>query len=121
METDDADRTEALDEVALMTLVGGDRRLAGELAGLFLDELEPRVSQITAAVTALDADRLRDRAHALRGSAGSLRAETVSAAAGVLEAMGRSHDLDGVLQALEELNVALASLRPRLLELAGRA
>jgi hypothetical protein len=45
----------------------------------------------------------------------------VSAAAGVLEAMGRSGELVGVQRALADLNSALASLRPRLVLLAGRA
>ena len=118
---DDVHGEEALDEAALMILVGGSRELAGELAELFLDDLEPRVTEITAAVTERDADRLRSAAHALRGSAGSLRAEIVSTAAGVLEAMGHSHKLDGVQSALKELNIALARLRPRLVLLAGRA
>jgi len=112
--------SDALDEAALMKLVGGDRGLAGELAELFLEDLEPRLTEITAAVQGLDADRLRSAAHALRGSAGSLRAENVSAAAGALEAIGRSGVLDGVQHALEALNIALASLRPRLVELAAR-
>jgi signal transduction histidine kinase/DNA-binding response OmpR family regulator/HPt (histidine-containing phosphotransfer) domain-containing protein len=113
--------SEALDEVALMKLIGGDRKLAGELAELFLEDLEPRVTEITAAVTQRDADRLRAGAHALSGSAGSLKAGIVSAAAGVLEAMGRSGELGGVQGALADLNSALASLRPRLVLLAGRA
>jgi HPt (histidine-containing phosphotransfer) domain-containing protein len=113
--------SEALDEVALMKLIGGDRKLAGELAELFLADLEPRVTEITAAVTRRDADRLRAGAHALGGSAGSLKAGIVSAAAGVLEAMGRSGELVGVQRALADLNSALASLRPRLVLLAGRA
>jgi HPt (histidine-containing phosphotransfer) domain-containing protein len=111
----------ALDEVALMKLVGGDRKLAGELAGLFLEDLEPRVTEITAAATDLDAARLRAGAHALCGSAGSLKAGIVSAAAGVLEAMGRSGELGGVQHALADLNSALVSLRPRLVLLAGTA
>lgn len=119
--TADVDGEDALDEAALMVLVGGSRELAGELAELFLDDLEPRMTEITAAVTERDADRLRSAAHALRGSAGSLKAEIVSTAAGVLEAMGRSNKLDGVQSALKELNVALARLRPRLVLLAGRA
>jgi hypothetical protein len=35
--------------------------------------------------------------------------------------MGQSGELDGVLRALELLNVAVASLRPRLVLLAGEA
>lgn len=117
----DAVGTETLDEAALMKLVGGNRALASELAELYLTDLEPRLTAITAAVGARDGDRLRAAAHALRGSSGSMKAESVSAAAGVLEAMGRSGEMDGVLRALELLNVALASLRPRLVLLAGEA
>jgi two-component system sensor histidine kinase/response regulator len=113
--------SEALDEVALMKLIGGDQKLAAELAGLFLEDLEPRVTEITAAVTDLNAERLRAGAHALCGSAGSLKAGIVSAAAGVLEAMGRSGELGGVQHALADLNSALVSLRPRLVVLAGTA
>jgi HPt (histidine-containing phosphotransfer) domain-containing protein len=104
-----------------MELVGGDRALAGELAGLFLEDLEPRVTEITAAVRGLDAGRLRAGAHALRGSAGTMKAQSVSQAAGVQETMGRSGELHGVQVALENLNTALASLRPRLVALAGEA
>jgi two-component system sensor histidine kinase/response regulator len=109
-----------LDEDALMKLVGGNRELVGELAEIFLEDLEPRVTEITAAANGCDARRLMAGAHALRGSAGSLKAGIVSAAAGVLETMGRSGELGGVQLALAELNVALAALRPRLLLLAGR-
>jgi HPt (histidine-containing phosphotransfer) domain-containing protein len=108
-----------LDEEALMTLVGDDRQLAGELADLYLDDLEPRVAEIASAARHGDADRLRSAAHALRGSSGSIKAENVSAAAGVLEEMGRSREMGGVLSALELLDVAVASLRPRLVLLAG--
>ena len=108
-----------LDEEALMTLVGDDRQLAGELADLYLDDLEPRVAEIASAAREGDADRLRSAAHALRGSSGSIKAENVSAAAGVLEEMGRSREMGGVLNALELLDVAVASLRPRLVLLAG--
>ena len=108
-----------LDEEALMTLVGDDRQLAGELADLYLDDLGPRVAEIASAARGRDADRLRSAAHALRGSSGSIKAENVSAAAGVLEEMGRSREMGGVLSALELLDVAVASLRPRLVLLAG--
>jgi HPt (histidine-containing phosphotransfer) domain-containing protein len=121
VETGDGGETETLDEAALMNLVGGNRELASELAELYLTDLEPRVGEIAAAVCARDGDRLRVAAHVLRGSSGSMRAGHVSAAAGVLEAMGRSGEMDGVLRALELLNVAVADLRPRLMLLAGEA
>jgi len=116
----DPDEPDALDEAALIDLVGGDRVLAGELAAIFLVDMVPRVTEITAAVDGRDATRLRSAAHALRGSAASLKAGNVWNAAGALEAMGRTGVLDGMEDALERLNLALAALRPRLVALAGR-
>jgi two-component system, sensor histidine kinase and response regulator len=118
-----ADNTDPaiLDEVGLMKLVSGNQALAGELAGLFLEDLEPRVTEITAAVNERDAARLRMGAHALAGSALTLKAGLVAAAARVLETIGRSGELGGSPLALVNLNSALASLRPRLVLLAEKA
>jgi HPt (histidine-containing phosphotransfer) domain-containing protein len=113
--------SEALDGAALLTLVGGDQKLAGELAGLFLNDIEPRMNEITSAVTERDAVRLRAGAHALRGSSLTMQANNVSAAAGALETIGHSGLLEGAQRALDELNVAMAILRPRLVALVGAA
>jgi CheY-like chemotaxis protein/HPt (histidine-containing phosphotransfer) domain-containing protein len=110
-----------LDEVGLMKLVSGNRALAGELAGLFLEDLEPRVTEITAAVRGRDAERLRMGAHALAGSALTLKAGLVAAAARGLETIARSGELGGSPLALVNLNSALASLRPRLVLLAAKS
>jgi len=118
---DSVDAAHTLDETALMIMVGGDRGLAGELAGLFLDDLEPRMTEITAAVTEHDAERLRAGAHGLRGSAATIMAKRVAAVAELLETKGQSLALDGAQRTLEDLNVAVASLRPRLVALAGGA
>jgi CheY-like chemotaxis protein/HPt (histidine-containing phosphotransfer) domain-containing protein len=118
-----ADNTDpaTLDEVGLMRLVSGNQALAGELAGLFLEDLEPRVTEITAAVDARDAERLRMGAHALAGSALTLKAGLVAASARVLETIARSGELGGSPVALVNLNSAVASLRPRLVLLAEKA
>lgn len=113
--------SEALDEAALLILVGGDQRLAAELASLFLGDIEPRMNEIATAVTERDAVRLRAGAHALRGSSLTMQASNVSAAAGALETMAHSGLLEGVQSALDELNVAMAVLRPRLVALVGAA
>jgi CheY-like chemotaxis protein/HPt (histidine-containing phosphotransfer) domain-containing protein len=115
------DAAHTLDEAALLELVRGDRDLAAELADLFLEDLSPRMVEITAAVTERDSERLRAGAHALRGSAATIMAKSVSAASEVLETIGRSGVLDEALIGLGVLNVAVASLRPRLVALAGRA
>ena len=113
----------ALNEAALLIIrLAAIRELARELAGLFLSDIEPRITvAITTAVTERDAVRLRAGAHALRGSAATMQADNVSAAAGELEAIGRSGLLDGVQRALAELDAAMAILRPRLVALAGGA
>lgn len=110
-----------LDEVGLMQLVSGNGALASELAGLFLADLEPRVKEITAAVNGRDAPRLRMGAHALAGSAGTIKAGLVAATAKALETIARSGELSEGPNALVKLNSALASLRPRLVVLAGKA
>jgi two-component system sensor histidine kinase/response regulator len=110
-----------LDEVGLMKLVSGDQALAGQLAGLFLEDLEPRVSEITAAVDRRDAERLRMGAHALAGSALTLKAGVVAAAARVLETLARSGELTESPLALANLNSAVATLRPRLVLLVGKS
>jgi CheY-like chemotaxis protein/HPt (histidine-containing phosphotransfer) domain-containing protein len=109
-----------LDEVGLMTLVSGNRALARELAGLFLEDLDPRVTEITAAVDGRDAPRLRMSAHALAGSAGTLKAGLVAGAARMLETIARSGELSGSPLALANLNSAVATLRPRLMLLIGQ-
>jgi two-component system sensor histidine kinase/response regulator len=121
--TDVADNSDSatLDEVGLMKLVSGNRALAGELAGLFLEDLEPRVTEITAAVDGRDAERLRMGAHALAGSALTLKAGLVAAAARVLETIARSGELGGSPLALVNLHSALANLRPRLVLLAAKS
>ena len=121
--TEVADNSDSatLDEVGLMILVSGNRALARELAGLFLEDLDPRVTEITAAVDGRDAPRLRMSAHALAGSAGTLKAGLVAAAARMLETIARSGELGGSPLALANLNSAVAGLRPRLVLLMGKA
>jgi len=48
-------------------------------------------------------------------------AKRVAAVAELLETKGQSLALDGAQRTLEDLNVAVASLRPRLVALAGGA
>ena len=60
-------------------------------------------------------------AHALAGSALTLKAGVVAAAARVLESLARSGELAESRVALANLNSAVATLRPRLVLLAGKS
>jgi HPt (histidine-containing phosphotransfer) domain-containing protein len=120
-EVSDNSDSATLDEAGLMILVSGNRALARELAGLFLEDLGPRVTEITAAVDGRDAPRLRMGAHALAGSALTLKAGLVAGAARMLETIARSGELSGSPLALANLNSAVAGLRPRLVLLMGKA
>jgi CheY-like chemotaxis protein/HPt (histidine-containing phosphotransfer) domain-containing protein len=103
-----------LDEGALLATVCGNRELAGELAQIFLEELEPRMVEMASAIRDGDATRLQFVAHALRGSAASMSATQVTASATVIETMGRDRDLSKVSGAFAGLEGELVPLRERL-------
>lgn len=93
-----------LDEGALLTTVGGNRRLAAELAEIFLRELESRMPDMEKAVVARDNTRIQFLAHTLMGSAASLSATQVTGTARKLESMaltGKLAKIDAVFARLE--------------------
>lgn len=103
-----------LDEGALLATVCGNRELAGELAQIFLEELEPRMLEMGNAIRDGDAVRVQFVAHALRGSAASMSATQVTASATALETMGRDRDLSKALSAFTCLEGELVGLTERL-------
>lgn len=109
-----SDADGVLDELKLFATVGGDRRLAGELAVIFMGEIEPRMDEIDRAINAGDAGRLQFAAHALRGSASSLSADRVSSSAGSLETIGRHGELSTASAAFATLQGDVESLSKRL-------
>ena len=83
----------ALDPEVVATLrelaAEGEPGLFGELAGLFLAELEPRIEGIRSGVLAGDAGEVSRWAHSLKGSAGNLGAGRLSAVCGRIEQEAR--------------------------------
>jgi CheY-like chemotaxis protein/HPt (histidine-containing phosphotransfer) domain-containing protein len=110
-----------LDERALLVTVDGNRQLAGELATIFLDELNPRVREIEAAIHESDATRLQFAAHTLKGSAASLSATQVAASASELETMARKSELAGAEKVFARLESELKGLSDRLTSLKQEA
>ncbi len=113
--------TALLNRAALLRRLGGNRELLRELVELFLGSSDEQVTGIRDAFGAGDAERLRRAAHTLKGSAGSLGAETVAEAARRVEQAALNRRLSEVPQALLSLEAELLRLRPALRELASGA
>ena len=90
----------------------GDQRLVREMVKIFLDDCPLQMAALKAAVDARDPVQIRTTAHALKGSAGYLRATLVFEAARDLEAIGR----EGVLTAVDALHQQLVDEIARLVE-----
>ncbi|MEP6494144.1 MAG: Hpt domain-containing protein [bacterium] len=105
---------EVYNDAALLSLAMDDRELANELVRIFLDEVPKHLDALTAAVASGDAPSVLAAAHALKGSAATVTASRVAAAAQVLETCGGSADLINAPQLLEDLKGSLRELNARL-------
>ncbi len=103
-----------LDLDTALTSVGGDRGLLAELAGLFLTEMGPWLSQLHQALGRGDLACVGRLAHTIKGAAGTLGAPAVRASALQLEQSARSGDRAGSVAALRELERNLVCLEPTL-------
>lgn len=111
----------AIDEEAILELVGGDTLLLRDLVALFLDEAPGMIARIRAAIDSEDAGRLGFAAHEFKGAASYFAAAATVEAARRLEEMGR----DGILTRAEDtfriLETELARLGTALSELVAPA
>ncbi len=95
---------------AALERVEGDEEFLAEVVELFLTDSMTRMNEIRAAVAADDGPRLQRAAHALKGAAGYLAAESTCAAALRLEEIGASGDCSFAPAALELLERELQHL-----------
>jgi PAS domain S-box-containing protein len=114
-EADQADG--AIDHMALLAGVDGNRRVLRELVRLFLADCPRRLAEIKEAIRRGDAGALGRAAHALKGSVGNFAAKNAFAAAQRLEIMSRDIDLDNVGKACVTLESELALLSEELRKL----
>lgn len=79
-----------IDFPRLLVVAGGDRRLAAQLVGVYLEQVPTLVAQIASALVGRDGGALRRAAQALKGSLLSLAADeaAAAAAANALEFLG---------------------------------
>ena len=102
------------DRAAALATVEGDTELLGEIIGLFLEEAPRLLESARDAAARQDGQALERAAHSLKGSAASLGAGTVVAAALTLETLGRAGQTAQVQEALSTLEAALAGLTLRI-------
>jgi len=103
-----------LDEAVALSRVGGDEELLREVAELFLADYPHTLEEIRKAVAAGDASTLEHSAHSLKGSVSTFGAPLAFQAALALEQQGRSGTLADSRAGLQQLEKALAILRPEL-------
>jgi signal transduction histidine kinase/CheY-like chemotaxis protein len=89
---EDGGQLELSDHV--LARVGGDRQLLAEISRLFVDDAPRHLARIQQAIDTRDADMLRRAAHVLKGAAANFEADSVVAAARVLEEIGRDCRFD---------------------------
>ncbi len=113
-------RPDIINRDELMSRMGGDEALLRRLVHTFLTNYPSQLSDLREAISARDADRLRRRAHTLRGAMSLFAASEAAEAARELE---RAADLGGAAidEAFRALQAELARLEPTLLTLVDGA
>ncbi len=97
-----------------MVVVGDDKELFSEIAGLFLESLPNEMEKIKDSITNNDAFMLERSAHSLKGAVGNFGAKLSFNAAYRLEKLGKENCLDYAEEAFRELESELAAFETRL-------
>jgi CheY-like chemotaxis protein len=99
-----------LDTEALLDGVGGDRKLFLELVDLFLADTPKLLTKVERAIARKDAARLKDAAHALKGSVANFDSGAVLESVRHLEMLGRDNKLSDAASALAAAKAEIARL-----------
>ncbi len=94
---------EVLNWEHLNEITAGDEEFIAELFQEFLDQTPVLMEQLQQAIQSGDTQTVGRVAHTLKGSARSVGADPFAETAFVLEQMGKSGDLSGAEEALQEL------------------
>jgi two-component system, sensor histidine kinase and response regulator len=92
------------DENALRNRLSGDDELMSDVIRMFLEDLPVRLAKINEAVSAGNADALRNEAHALKGAAASLSALGLFEAAHVLERVAAESHMEAAEAAWRQVS-----------------
>jgi PAS domain S-box-containing protein len=110
-----------LDRETLLALVAGDRQLASEVTGIFVESLPGLVEELVQARDSGDLHRLEAAAHALAGSAETVRAERAAHAARHLEETIRREEREEIEAAFDRAVESARELEEHLRSPAGDA
>ena len=102
-----SDSHQVFDTEGVLTTVGGDMELLGEMKAIFLEDAPLQLARIADGMARKDAPAVRLSAHSLKGSAASLHAPRLKAAAFALETMGRDGDFARMEEGLRLVRVEL--------------
>jgi|SRR5579862_4402789 len=97
----------------------GNKETLVELCRDYISEARSTIANLRDALAEDDAERLRDRAHYLKGSSMMLGAHTLSQHCAALEQLGRDRKVRDAGSALQEAIVALHAVEAELAERLG--
>jgi len=100
-----------LDTGRLAEIAGGDAGFARELVDLFMEDAAAHLATLTAAIGDGQAERVREVAHTLKGSASNVGAEPMRGLAYALEQQGRAGELRESAPLLVALHEELERVR----------
>jgi CheY-like chemotaxis protein/HPt (histidine-containing phosphotransfer) domain-containing protein len=106
----DESRPEVFDQAKALEVMGDDRELLAELAGLFAEDCPRRLSEIRQAIVRGEGKSVERAAHTLKGTASNFGAWATVAAAQRLEGIGCSRDLAEVKAAYGALETEVNRL-----------
>jgi len=100
----------ALNTASLLAGLGGNEKLVRELVDVFVTDAPKLMSRIERAIKRGDAGRLKETAHALKGSIGNFETSRAFSAARRLELLGREKKLQYAPAALADAKMELKRL-----------
>jgi CheY-like chemotaxis protein len=109
------------DRAQALSMIGHDRDLLLEIAGLFLKNYPKLLKEMRRALADRDSQTLLKAAHSLKGSVGSFAARATYHAAQTLEELGARGQLDLAAEAFAALEREIQRLVPQLEGLVGSA
>ncbi|MGH9681725.1 MAG: ATP-binding protein, partial [Candidatus Acidiferrales bacterium] len=104
-------RNPVFDLNAVLDSLGGNLELVFEVVAIFHDQSPKYMARIHEAVTNQDPKLLEYSAHALKGTASTLQAQSVVDAASNMEEIGRAGSVAGSKEPLESLEIEIRKLQ----------